>query len=270
MIAVSKIGIITQSCPQTCFRLFLYARKVKPKILTPLAFSDEARESPRYFARTVYASSVEKAGGIPLFLSRPNGDELEELAKIMDGLIIMGGVDPHPRLYGEEVLPSCGRIDEERDALELALCAIAVKKRIPILGLCRGFQVINIHFGGTLYQDIPEQFSTTIRHESHAILERKRLMHTVDVLPGTILSDIFGLGPIEVNSIHHQGIKVLGQGLKVSARSPDGLIEGIEHPDLPFCVGTQWHPEEFTDKSSTDIFRRFVECAQVTPHGTSS
>jgi len=237
---------------------------MKPKILIPLALSDEPKESPRYFARTAYASSIERAGGIPLFISRPSVEDIVELAGLMDGLLLMGGVDPHPRLYGEEVLPACGQIDEERDRVELALCAIAISKRIPVLGLCRGLQIINIHFGGTLYQDLPSQFSSAVTHESHATLERKKLVHTVELVPDTILSGILGKSPMEVNSIHHQGIKKLGQGLRISAQSPDGLIEGIEHTKLPFCVATQWHPEEFEDDASSSLFRRFVAHAQPT------
>jgi putative glutamine amidotransferase len=195
-------------------------------------------------------------------------EDVLALAELMDGLLLMGGVDPHPKLYGEAILPACGQIDEERDTLELALCKVAIEKCIPVLGLCRGLQIMNIHFGGTLYQDLPTQFSSTIKHESHATLERKRLVHSVDLVPNTILSGILGQSPIEVNSIHHQGIKVLGRGLRTSAQSPDGLIEAIEHTELPFCIATQWHPEEFEDDASVGLFRRFIAHAQPALHKT--
>jgi putative glutamine amidotransferase len=235
---------------------------MKPRIIIPLALAGTPKESPRMFSRTAYATAIERAGGVPLFLSRPSGPDIGEIAEFMDGLLLMGGVDPHPSLYGEEVLPACGEIDKERDTLELALLQYAIKKNIPVLGLCRGLQVMNVYFGGTLYQDIPTQFPGATHHESHATTERKRLMHSVDVLPDTTLEKILGVGRLEVNSIHHQGIKVLGSGLRASAKSPDGLIEGIEHVTHPFCIGTQWHPEEFDDAPSVGVFRSFIEQAR--------
>lgn len=237
---------------------------MKPKILIPLALGDTPKESPRMFARSAYATAIEQAGGIPLFLARPQTDDIAQLVGLMDGLLLMGGVDPHPSLYGEEVLPICGEIDAQRDTLELALLRYAVEKNIPVLGLCRGLQVMNIYFSGTLYQDLPSQFPSTTAHESHSITERKRIMHSVEVLPDTTLAHILGAGRLEVNSIHHQGINMLGNNLRASAKSPDGLIEGIEHTTHPFCVGTQWHPEEFSDAPSRGLFRAFIEEAKKT------
>jgi len=236
---------------------------MKPKILIPLALADTPKESPRMFARTAYTTAIERAGGIPLFLARPDMEDIMELVELMDGLLLMGGVDPHPSLYGEKILPVCGDVDAGRDTLELALLNHAVEMNIPVLGLCRGLQVMNIHFGGTLYQDIPSQFPSIIKHESHATTERKRIMHSVEILPDTILTNVLRVKHLDVNSIHHQGIKTLGNGLRASAKSPDGLIEGIEHTLHPFCVGTQWHPEEFDDTPSRSLFGAFIEKANT-------
>jgi putative glutamine amidotransferase len=248
--------------PQSDRTRVLYALTMKPKIVIPLALGDEPKESPRYFTRIAYAESIERAGGIPIFLSRPKGSDLQQIYPLMDGLLLMGGVDPHPNLYGEEVLPTCGAIDRERDALELGLLSGAIEAGVPVLGLCRGLQIMNIHFGGSLYQDLPTQFPSNVKHESHATLERKKPMHAVEILPGTLLGTLVGGSRIEVNSIHHQGIKVLGTHLRASAKSPDGLIEAIEHETLPFCVGTQWHPEEFHGGHADALFGAFMDEAR--------
>ncbi len=237
---------------------------IKPRIIIPLAYGGEPKESPRLFARCVYTEMIERTGGVPLMVARPeNPEDFDPIAEAMDGLFIMGGVDAHPKRYGESIHTGCGEIDEGRDRVELELIKRAYDKKIPILGVCRGLQIINTYFGGTLYQDIPSEFPSTVLHKSDDVTERKKLVHMIHIEPSSHLDRILGQQEFMVNSLHHQGIKTIGSGLLQSAHAPDGLIEGIEHPDYPFCLGVQWHPEELNDEPSLKLFQAFIKAAKA-------
>lgn len=213
----------------------------------------EIQERWEYVQET-YTRSVYQAGGLPLILSMPGAELalLEGYLDSLDGLLFTGGEDIHPELYGEEVRPGCGEIDRERDDFELGLARRAIDRGIPLLGICRGLQLLNVACGGTLYQDLTERPGTRPEHYADR-QERAQLRHAVKILPGTRLSQIVGAPELKVTSSHHQFICRLGSGLQVSAVSDDGVIEGIEGPGPRFFLAVQWHPERMADLYSHQL-----------------
>lgn len=216
-----------------------------------------------------YFRPVLELGAIPWMIPLVP-DEPETLRAIydrLDGLLIPGGVDVDPRTYGEEVLPVCGVLDPDRDAVELQLTRWAVADGKPVLGLCRGEQVINVAHGGTLYQDVGTQVAGAMMHEYYPTkgFARDHLAHEVDVSAGTRLHDLLERSAVPVNSMHHQAVKRLGEGLVASAFAPDGVIEAVEGTGDAFVVGVQWHPEMFEarDPSTRHLFREFVHAAKA-------
>ena len=201
---------------------------------------------------------------IPLLPDDP--ETMRGIYERLDGLLIPGGVDVDPATYGEEVHPLCGRLDPARDAVELQLTRWAVADAKPVLGLCRGEQVINVAMGGSLYQDVGAQYEGAIMHEYYPTkgYSRDHLAHPVDVTAGTRLRDLLVEPSVPVNSMHHQAVKRLGDGLVASAYAPDGLIEAVEGTGDGFLVGVQWHPEMFEsrDPSTGHLFREFVKAAE--------
>jgi len=185
-----------------------------------------------------YEESVRAAGGRPVIL--PPGASLEGL----DGFILSGGGDVDPVHYGAKRTHS-RNVKAERDAFELGLARQAWQRRVPLLCVCRGLQVLNVALGGTLVQDILKERPGARDHScGHAGEEHDA--HSVAVVPGTRLAALMGAPNVDVNSRHHQCVDVLGQGLVVSARSPDGIIEALEPRDhAGWCIGVQWHPEDF-------------------------
>lgn len=194
-----------------------------------------------------YPDALRRAGALPLILPwETDAKRLSALLSRLDGLLLSGGEDVSPELYGEQRLAVCGEPDAERDAMETALCRLALEKNMPVLAICRGIQVMNTVLGGTLYQDIASQYGNALEHP---VYDRPyEQVHGVTVLPGTKLSGIIGTAQIRVNSRHHQAIKIPGNGLTVCARAEDGLIEGVEIPGQRFAVGVQWHPESLSGR----------------------
>ena len=177
--------------------------------------------------------------------------------------LLTGGGDVDPVRYGEALLPCCGEISAIRDGMEYPLCREALSRRMPILAICRGIQLLSCVLGGTLYQDLDEQFGKTLKHPQYD--RPGDPVHEVDVKPDTLLSSIVGAGSLGVNSRHHQGIRDLGEGLRVNALSPDGLIEGVELPASPFVLGVQWHPETLSPRfpAQQKIFHAFVKACEM-------
>ena len=214
-----------------------------------------------------YYIAVALAGGspvlIPLLDDEP--EALEGAYQACDGILIPGGVDMDPATFSESPHDKLGRTDPARDRVELQLTRWAVRDRKPLLGLCRGLQVINVALGGSLYQDLEAQCPAAIKHDyfpTHGF-ERSYLAHDVELTRGSRLRRLMELDRIRVNSMHHQGIKALAPALTASAVAPDGLIEAVESGDDHFLVGVQWHPEvfEMTDPHTRHVFHAFIEAA---------
>lgn len=192
-----------------------------------------------------YVQAVALAGGIPLLI--PVLDDEAALATIInqiDGLVLSGGADIDPKYFGEETLPQCGTIVPERDQYDLRLITHALRLQTPILGICRGMQVLNVQMGGSLYQDIDTQCANPLRHDQH-LTPRTEPTHAIKIEKETKLAKIVGTNSLMVNTFHHQAVKAVAPTLRQSATSDDGICEAIESPDYPI-IGVQWHPENLT------------------------
>lgn len=206
-----------------------------------------------------YSNSVINSGGIPVIL--PITDNLEvikEQVKYFDGLILSGGGDPDPNLYGEDCLQEIGDITPERDTFELAILEEFLKTKKPILGICRGLQLMNVFYGGTLHQDI-KYVDTNIQHKQKWLADLPT--HDINILENNILFEIFGK-KARTNSFHHQIIKDLGRELTSIATANDGVIEAIQNKNYPFFYGVQWHPEMMASRGNLGmkkIFDKFIE-----------
>ena len=203
---------------------------------------------PGHFAlRRDYLRAVEAAGGLPVVLAPGRPEDAADLLERVQALVLTGGDDVDPGLYGEEPHATVTQVAPERDAFELALCREALRVDRPTLAICRGQQVLNVATGGTLIQDIPSTVSGAADHDPER--ERWELTHEVRLLPGSRLRQVLGEDRVAVNSFHHQAVKDLGRGLRASAWSvEDGLVEGIEAEACRFVVGVQWHPESFWNR----------------------
>jgi putative glutamine amidotransferase len=217
----------------------------RPLVAITIGYSSQNREM--FTLRDDYVRAVEKAGALPVVLVPGQPEDAAELLAKVDGLLLTGGADVDPGLYGEPPHETVKRVIPERDAFEIALCREALRKDQALLAICRGHQVLNVATGGTLIQDIPSQVSGARDHDPDR--ERWETTHQVRILPRTRLREILGTETIAVNSFHHQAVRELGQGLVASAESTaDGVIEGIEAPGRRLAVGVQWHPEAFWDR----------------------
>ncbi|HTP41370.1 MAG TPA: gamma-glutamyl-gamma-aminobutyrate hydrolase family protein [Nitrospiria bacterium] len=218
---------------------------------------------PTYFLRARYVQAIEAAGGLPLIL--PITDHRKEIGRLLDlvdGLLLTGsGPDLDPKLYNETKRYRFKVMSRERTGFELALARQAWEREVPTLGICGGMQLLNVAAGGSLYQDLPGQLKTLLKHQQQAYATEPS--HWVEVEPGTKLREIVKAPKIRVNSSHHQGVKSVSADLVVNARAEDGVIEGIEAPDHPFLVGVQWHPEFLytSDPISRKLFTTLLAAA---------
>ena len=230
----------------------------KPLIgLIPLV--DEGRES--FWMLPGYMAGIARAGGLAVMLPLTGEDvDIENLVERFDGFLFTGGHDVDPALYGQEKEGYCGDLCPGRDAMEQKLLKAALAADKPVLGICRGLQLMNAALGGTLWQDIPTQFPSETNHRMAAPYGRAE--HTVQVNPELPFGNLpLTLG---VNSCHHQGIRELAPELKVWAKAPDGLVEAVYLPGKRYARAVQWHPEFFPveDELSRTIFSGFVEAAK--------
>jgi putative glutamine amidotransferase len=214
--------------------------------------------------RTTYVQAILDAGGAPVLVPAGPEEALRATLQRLDGLLLTGGMDIVPSRFGEQPHPQLGGIEPERDDMEIALCQWALDGGKPLLGICRGIQVMNVAAGGTLYQDIASQYATAIRHPSDTALPRSFIAHDIIVEPGTRLAGLVGSGLLPVNSWHHQAAKDVGRGLVVTARAADGIIEAVEVSGHPFAVAVQFHPEDLytIDERIRRLFVGFVEAAE--------
>lgn len=212
----------------------------------------------RSYVNNDYINAVMKGGGVPLLVPVNTDEEvIRKQIEQVDGVLISGGWDVNPLLYGEEPKNDMTFIYPEVDTFDLIAVKIAIELNKPILGICRGLQILNVALGGTINQDIKLIDGCFIKHQQLA--KRHIGTHSIDVLEGSKLEDVLGKS-LHVNSYHHQSINKLGDGLKAIAYSKDNIIEAIEKEDEKFVVGVQWHPEmmvDFDDKM-LDLFRKFI------------
>jgi putative glutamine amidotransferase len=211
-----------------------------------------------------YIRAVSEAGGVPVLIppSAISGEAVTALLKKLDGILLTGGGDIAIDRFNGEPHPRVGGVDPDRDTLEIGLTQAAAESGKPFLGICRGFQVVNVALGGTLYTDIQDQLPGAIKHDYDSDSQRQFLAHTVQLEKGTALAGIMGETGLTVNSLHHQGAKDLAPSLKPAAYAPDGLVEGLELPGHPFGMAVQWHPEWLLDQPVTRrFFGAFIEAA---------
>ncbi len=208
-----------------------------------------------------YSLSVNKAGGIPIDIPVINDEVyIEELADRLDGFVFSGGPDIHPYYYGQSLKKGHGLIVPERDEFEFKLFEKVLERNKPILGICRGLQLINIYFGGTIYHDIYKCTSTELEHIPR-LIPKYSYSHKVTLETKSKLYEAFGKKVIDINSFHHQAIDRLGKGLKKTAWAEDGIIEAIEHINKFFLVAVQWHPEMMHEvyEEQLNIFKLFIK-----------
>lgn len=219
----------------------------KPVIgITPSPMEDTQAHGSfvRQALATTYIDAVEAAGGIPLIIPPQQGNS-DAILDILDGLLLSGGADIRPERYGDgEVHEKTYGINDGRDELELELARGAVARDMPVLCICRGIQILNVALGGTLVQDIPDQYPSDIQHAQQVDGIRKEdAGHSVRVTPGTLLAETYGTETIAVNSFHHQALRDVAPDLEVNGTAPDEIIEAVSRPGSSWVLGLQWHPE---------------------------
>jgi putative glutamine amidotransferase len=224
----------------------------------PLAEADPAQNE--MVLGMVYARAVQRAGGMPVVLPPLAPQEVPELVGRLEGLCLSGGPDLDPTAYDARAHTELGPIEPDLDRWEIALTQQAEAAGLPILGICRGCQVLNIARGGTLHQHLPDVTDGEIAHRQE--VSGSQPTHTADIAPGSLLAAIIGATSAEVNSFHHQAADRIGSGLRPVAWSPDGVIEGLEDPERPFVLGVQWHAETLFDRPEhARLFEALIEAA---------
>ncbi|MBI4476490.1 MAG: gamma-glutamyl-gamma-aminobutyrate hydrolase family protein [Acidobacteria bacterium] len=218
-----------------------------------------------------YVTSIHKAGGQPIVLE--HDADPNRMIEQIDGLVLTGGADVDPARYDETPHPQTYGIDETRDAFEFELTERALATDLPVLAICRGMQLLNVAAGGDLVQDIPSQLETPVRHSVDS--RPDAVAHPVRIERDSVLARLIGHRSdpetCDVNSRHHQSVRRVAPGFHVSATSPDGVVEGIEKPDAPFCIGVQWHPENFHRTGEFDsLFENFVEACKAGRRASSA
>ncbi len=212
-----------------------------------------------------YVEGVRLAGGRALILPADPfwAEQPNDVLDLLDGLLVVGGDDLAPEEYNADRHPATGRRHQRRDAVELALVRAALERELPLLGICRGIQLLNVARGGSLVQHLPEQIDIT----PHRAGDRSFGMHPIETVEGSRLASLVG-PDLTVFSHHHQGIERIGAGLRCVARSPDGVIEALEDPDLPFCLGVLWHPDADPSGSGAALFAGLVKAAAALSSST--
>lgn len=209
-----------------------------------------------------YIQAVIRAGGTPVMIPIGIDDrQIEQICQLADGILLPGGGDVDPEIFNGTPHKKVYGISSGRDHIELELVRYARERSIPLFGICRGCQVINVGFGGTLFTHLDDQFGKDVQHSNHFY---NNLPHTVSIQSGTKLAKMIFKQTIQVNSLHHQGIDRLGSGLVVNAVASDGLVEGVEVPGDTFLMAVQWHPEALPeDESARALFTHFIAASNI-------
>jgi putative glutamine amidotransferase len=233
--------------------------------LSAEAGSGKFRRPTRYafdFSKRAYSNSIIDAGGIPILLPNlPTAAIINQYLDSVDGLMVTGGDDMHPKYFGQKPHSSIKLTVPDRDEFEIKIIRRALTRDIPILGICRGLQVINIATGGTIYQDLSCAPFETLRHSDPK--EVGNVFHKVGIEKRTLLYKVIGKGRIEVKSSHHQIIEKIAKRLRATAFSPDGVVEGLESSEFRFLLAVQWHPENTPKRfHSKRLFRAFVRACR--------
>jgi putative glutamine amidotransferase len=240
----------------------------KKPIIGCTTYTYNIGESPAAFEmmglNSDYLRAISAAGGLPVLI--PNilpDDEIMDLFTQIDGLLLPGGGDVDPVHYGAGDHPALRGIDPNRDRVELMLARRAVEEKKPFLAICRGVQVLNVAMGGTLWQDVASQRPSSIRHDYYLEFPRGHIAHPVQIDPHSLLARQLDTAQIDVNSMHHQGLRDLGAALKLTAQAEDGMIEGVEAVDHPYGIGVQWHPENLVEEHAPmrGLFTGLVQAA---------
>ncbi|OGZ07896.1 MAG: hypothetical protein A3D65_02975 [Candidatus Lloydbacteria bacterium RIFCSPHIGHO2_02_FULL_50_13] len=237
----------------------------QPIIVIPA--SEDVGVPRKLQVKRAYADAIESLGGVVLLIARPTeASAFRSIIKLADGLLLIGGHDINPLRYHEKDR-DCVNVSNERDLLELALFRQAKKKNIPILGICRGAQIMNVALGGSLYQNLKKDIPHAVAHARYrrggTLMQNAFATHEISIEASTLLASFTKKKCLTVNSRHRQCIKTLGRGLFVSARAQDGVIEAIELRNYPFGLGIEWHPEELGGTSSQKIFQAFIKAANA-------
>lgn len=236
-----------------------------PVIGIPTRQVQSGSQPPRLCQNRAYVRAVTRAGGAPLLI--PEGMDEHGLRAVYDrcdGVLLAGGKDVDPAHYGEALHTESRLAGADEDRQELALARWAVDEGKPLLAICRGIQVLDVALGGSLYQDLAAELPGSQKHDWYPGFARNRLSHAVDVVEGSLLSELVGAGSLLVNSLHHQAVRAVAPRLVVSAKAPDGVIEGVEAPEHLFALGVQWHPEELAgeDPRAQRLFEALVEACR--------
>jgi putative glutamine amidotransferase len=235
-----------------------------PIIGITISRNKDSEGQPRQCISEAYVEAVSGAGGVPVLVPLGLAEEaLEVIAARLDGILFSGGGDMEPSHFAApDDDPRARGVDPDRDRVELDLFRDVLRREMPFLGICRGFQVINVALGGSLYVDIKDELPGALHHPNGDLQPRDYLAHPVQVSPGSRLRQILKAETVAVNSMHHQGVNRLASRLAATAHAPDGLIEAFEMPDHPFGLAVQWHPECLpAHEAQRGLFRAFIEAA---------
>lgn len=244
---------------------------MKPLVAVTMGSSpgDGRSRPPRATLNEGYLRAIEAAGAAPVLLAPGMDHEtIESLMASVSGLVLTGGVDIDPARYGEAAHPETAGVSQERDGMEDVATLWALERDLPILAICRGLQFLNVALGGSLHQHLPDLAEVArggINHaQTDAGFARYEATHNVEMKPGSCLAALLGADRTKVNSMHHQAINQLGDGLVATAWADDGCIEGAELPGRRFVLGVQWHPEEMASQNepSRRLFAGFVAAAR--------
>ena len=240
-----------------------YAGYVRPVIAIgayPRLLETAYGQTLLHTASRFYVQAVQRAGAIPIILPVTAPSEVADVLGIADGVVLAGGGDVQPSLYGETPRDSTRAVDPERDAFEVELLERTIAADVPLLAICRGMQILNVALGGTLVQDL--YAATGVFHDDYT--RWREAVHRIKIEPHSRLASALGVTELGANSVHHQGIAELGSGLRAVAWAEDDSVEGVELPELRYAVGVQWHPEVLEDQPEQQgVFRALVDAARV-------